>query len=75
MRLVRLTGLQGQKYWVNVERISLEEAENYMLPGYYAPMWDGLTGQWTVVSEEGKPDRFVKESAEDILIAAGAKKK
>lgn len=69
-RFVKLNGLQGQKYYVNVDRISMEEVENYMPPGHYAPMWNGQRVKWTVVSEEGVPDRLVDESPEDIIKAA-----
>jgi len=69
---VNLTGLQGEKYYVNVDRISMEEVENYMLPGQYVanPEWHGQKVRWTIISEEGVANRLVNESAEDILKSA-----
>ena len=71
-RFVKLTGLQGEKYYVNVDRISMEEVVNYMLPGQYVapPEWHGQKVRWTIVSEEGVVNRLVNESAEDIIKAA-----
>ena len=71
-RFVKLTGFQGQIYYVNMDRISMEEVENYMLPGNYAanPAWHGFKAKWTIVREEGVPNRIVVESAEDIIKAA-----
>lgn len=66
-RFVGLTGLEGQKYFFNIDRISIESVVNYIKPGHYAS--DGKWHSWTIVREEGQPDRLVKDHAEDILKA------
>lgn len=69
-KFVGLTGLAGQLYFFNIDRISLESVVSYMKPGHYAPdVPDGKRYSWTIVREEGQPDRLVKDRVEDILKA------
>ena len=66
-RFVGLTGLEGQAYFFNIDRISLESVVSQMKPGHYAP--DGKWHSWTIVREAGQPDRLVENHVEDIIKA------
>ena len=66
-RFVGLTGLHGEKYFFNIDRISLESVVSHMKPGHYAP--DGKWHSWTIVREAGQSDRLVKDHVEDIIKA------
>ncbi len=68
-RFVALTGLEGQKYFFNIDRISLESVVSYMKPGHHAPDPDAKWHSWTIVREEGQPDRLVEDHVDDILKA------
>jgi mRNA deadenylase 3'-5' endonuclease subunit Ccr4 len=66
-KFVLLTGLNGERLYYNVDRISLEEVDSYQYPGHYA--YDGHIYHWTIVREAGQPDRIVQERAAEILSA------
>jgi len=67
-RFATLTGLGGEEYYFNMDKISyLEKVRTCFVPGEYV-----ATGnyEWTVVHMEGELEGVrVQEKVEDILIA------